>query len=85
MDVRNALLGAELADDGSDGRIVGVLHTGEQVMLDLVVQTSVHEAQEAAANVRRRDNLLIQEGLVGAGEGLVKDMHVLEVVRDKEE
>ncbi len=61
VNVGDALLGAKLADDRSNSGIVSVLHTREQVVLNLVVQTSIHKAQESTANIGRRDNLLVQE------------------------
>ncbi len=48
---------AELPDDGRDERVVRVVHAGEQVVLDLVVETAVQVAEPPAANVGGRNNL----------------------------
>ena len=59
MDVGDAALLAEGAHDRRDLGVVAVADAREQVVLDLVVQASVHEAEDAAAHVGRRNNLEI--------------------------
>ncbi len=47
--VRHALLQAKLFDDRGHFGVVAVMHPGEQMMLDLVVEAAVEEAQPLAA------------------------------------
>ena len=42
---------AELPDGGRDQRVVGVADPGEEVVLDLVVEAAVKEAEDGAAHV----------------------------------
>jgi len=51
------------SDNGSNFGVVHVGHAGEQVVLDLVVEATVHEAQPRAPDVGRRGDLVVQEGL----------------------
>mmetsp|Transcript_2690 Transcript_2690/g.3686 ORF Transcript_2690/g.3686 Transcript_2690/m.3686 type:complete len:213 (+) Transcript_2690:152-790(+) len=89
--VRNALAEAEFPHHGSDGGVVTVLYPGKQVVLDLVVESAVEEAQPAAAHIGGRDHLLVQEGVVLQSPcrhrllGGAEQSHALEVVRDDEE
>ena len=42
---------AEVPDDRGHGRVVAVVHPGEEVVLDLVVETPVQLAEPPAAHV----------------------------------
>ena len=46
-----------LPDDRRDEGVVAVVHPGEEVVLDLVVEAAVQVAQERAAHVRGGRNL----------------------------
>lgn len=59
VEIRNLLLFTERSDDGGYFRVVSVGHAREEVMLDLIVETTVHKAQERAAYIGGRDNLIV--------------------------
>lgn len=59
MDIGNVLLQTELSHHWGNGWVVGVVDAGKQVVLDLVVQTTVGETEPRATHVRGGDYLNI--------------------------
>lgn len=57
VNVRNVLLLTEGLDDRCDLGVVRVVDPREEVMLDLVVEAAIHEAEQGSADVGRRDDL----------------------------
>ena len=57
VNVRDLFLVTELLHDGRDRRVVNVADSGEQVVLDLVVEAAVQSAEPGVTNVRGRDDL----------------------------
>ena len=85
MHVGDALLEAELSDEGGDFCIMAVTDAGKQVMLDLVVETTVDEGQECPTNIAAGCGLLVQEALGVQLALVIEHLRTLEIVADDEE
>ena len=85
--IGDVLLGAEISYQGGDSGVVRVRHTGEKVVFNLIVQTTIKKCQEGPSHIARRDDLIIEKGLLSAGPcALIKNLDALKVMRyDKEE
>ena len=57
VDVGDGPLLAELTDHGGDRGVVVVVDPGEEVVLDLVVEAPVQEAEEGSAHIGRGHHL----------------------------
>ena len=61
--IGDALLGAELPHDGLNGGKVVVVHAGEEVVLDVVVDAAVDPPRDPAPAAGRGGDLLVEEVL----------------------
>mmetsp|Transcript_11733 Transcript_11733/g.31578 ORF Transcript_11733/g.31578 Transcript_11733/m.31578 type:complete len:238 (+) Transcript_11733:619-1332(+) len=86
MDVFVAHALHSLLDHRGDDRVVRVVEAGEEMVLDLVVETAVHHRELGARHVRRGLHLALHEGGVARQAPLGSHApHALKVVRDEEE
>ena len=61
--IGDALLGAELPHDGLNGGKVVVVHAGEEMVLDVVVDAAVDPPRDPAPAAGRGGDLLVEEVL----------------------
>ena len=83
--VRDAFLQAELPNEGRDGGIVAMAYTREEVMLDLVVESTIQKAQKCTTDIATRRCLLVEETLGIANALLIEHFRPLEVMTDYKE
>ena len=81
--IGQTLLQAKLPDHRRHFGVVAVMHAGEQVMLDLVVEAAIEKAQPLATHVGRRDHLVMEERAFR--RRVVQLLDADEVVADMEE